>query len=211
MSIQNTSQDTKADQLKSSVKEDAEKIKSQAEREADTARHQAAGGISRSADVVRDTARSLERNRLGFASEYVDELASGIDSFSEALHERDLDNLAHTVRKFARRHPAAFAGGALLAGFAAARIARSSEGRSDQDYPEGFGQEDSDGRAETSSDDVSAARAGRNEIPPSIASSKSRTRNVVGAPSPTVVVPRSSNGPSGGVASETHSDEEKNK
>lgn len=61
------------------------------------------------------------------AAEYVRWAARELETFSEAVRERDLRDLAGMVRDFAGRQPTAFLGATLLAGFAAVRFLKVSK------------------------------------------------------------------------------------
>ena len=61
------------------------------------------------------------------AAEYVRWAARELETFSEAVRERDLRGLAGMVRDFAGRQPAAFLGATMVAGFAAVRFLKVSK------------------------------------------------------------------------------------
>jgi hypothetical protein len=64
-----------------------------------------------------------------FAAGYVKQAAGGLERVSDAVRDRDIDDLIGTVEDFARRQPVAFLGGAVVAGFGLARLMKSSADR----------------------------------------------------------------------------------
>jgi hypothetical protein len=80
--------------------------------------------MSATAEALDATSRDLEEHSLqrGLLSE----ASKGLASMSEALHGRSIEELISDVAEFGRRNPAAFLGGATLAGFALARLAIAS-------------------------------------------------------------------------------------
>jgi gas vesicle protein len=84
------------------------------------------------ADFVSDFAGAVRRAASEFdqqipqAGQYIRRAAEQIDSASEALRRRDLNQLLGDVQDFARRQPTAFLGGAVLAGFALVRFLKSA-------------------------------------------------------------------------------------
>lgn len=73
--------------------------------------------------VVDDLGSSHPNNMSG---KVVSTLADRLESFSQTLEGKDLDNVVTDVERFARRNPAAFLGGAVALGFIASRFLKSS-------------------------------------------------------------------------------------
>jgi hypothetical protein len=76
--------------------------------------------------AARDTSRQLRDERRNTAASVVEGAANQLDRLSEQLRSKDLDELADEARRIARQRPALFVGTSLVAGFVAARFARSS-------------------------------------------------------------------------------------
>jgi hypothetical protein len=80
--------------------------------------HNVAGLVHQAADVF--------DREVPQASSYIHQAAQQLDSVSETLRTKDLHDAVSDVQEFARRQPAIFFGGALLIGFAAVRLFKSS-------------------------------------------------------------------------------------
>jgi len=79
------------------------------------------------ANAVRRAGKEIETD-LPQAGPYLRMAAEHIENASDAVRRRDLNELVGTVQDFARRQPAVFLGGTLLAGFAAIRFLKTSAG-----------------------------------------------------------------------------------
>jgi hypothetical protein len=77
-----------------------------------------AGLVHRAADVF-DT-------EVPQASRYIHQAAQQIDTVAEAVRTKNVQDAVNDVQDFARRQPAIFFGGALLFGFAAVRLLKTS-------------------------------------------------------------------------------------
>src|SRR5439155_26510204 len=77
------------------------------------------------AQAVRTAAQGLE-SEIPQAAQYVHKAAEQIDYISDALERRDMGELVGQVQDFARRHPTAFLGATVIAGFALIRFLKSS-------------------------------------------------------------------------------------
>jgi hypothetical protein len=85
------------------------------------------------ADAVHVAARELEQ-RMPQAASLVHSTATQLDSAAQALRQRSINELLSDVGDFARREPALFFGGAVLAGFALSRFLMSSTSASQPSY-----------------------------------------------------------------------------
>ena len=86
-------------------------------------------GIGDLAGALRKTAREMGGGGSGEhapVSRLVESAADGLERFSGALRNKDLDGLVNDVNSFARRQPVAFFGVALAAGFLAVRFLKAS-------------------------------------------------------------------------------------
>jgi hypothetical protein len=66
------------------------------------------------------------------ASRYIHQAAQQIDTVAEAVRTKNVHDAVQDVQDFARRQPAIFFGGALLLGFAAVRLLKTSPPKSSQ-------------------------------------------------------------------------------
>ena len=98
----------------------------------------ATDGLGSVAQAVRNTEEQLRSQRHDSIANYVSQVADQIDRFSRQLHDRHVEDLLSDAQRFARRHPAAFAGSAFVLGVVAARFLKSSggaNGDSEDRYP----------------------------------------------------------------------------
>jgi hypothetical protein len=112
-----------------SAAEIAESARRQAEAAAAHGKDAAAGQIRGVADTLRAVAGELDSREQGPVAGYARQAAGGLEQMSAALERQSLGELAASVEDFARRQPATFLGGAVLAGFLLARFAKSSGAR----------------------------------------------------------------------------------
>lgn len=79
------------------------------------------------ANAIRRAGDDLEQHDQSPASRIVRHAADGLESLSRNLADKEPGDLLNAVRDFGRKNPAAFIGGAVLAGLALGRFARASE------------------------------------------------------------------------------------
>ena len=96
-----------------------------AESKFDVGRAQIAGTLGAVAGALRQTSQQLRSGGTGLNA-YVDRAARSVDGASRYLEGRSLAQLATDVEEYARREPAVFLGGALVAGLLGGRFLRSS-------------------------------------------------------------------------------------
>lgn len=112
------------------VKEQAAQVVEPAkERARQIAEEQKAAGADRLdavARAVHEAAEKLEGNLPPRAASYIHEAAGTLERASSAIRDRSIDDIVRMVGSFAREQPAAFFGGAVLAGFALSRFLKSS-------------------------------------------------------------------------------------
>jgi F0F1-type ATP synthase membrane subunit b/b' len=120
----------------SATMEQAQKAASAAsDRIKDRAREMAEQQKAAGADQLGGMAHAMEaaagelQKQMPLAAEYVDDVAARLDDFASALKERSVDDMLGNVSDFARRQPAVFFAGAIAAGFALSRFAKSSANR----------------------------------------------------------------------------------
>ena len=118
-----------AEMAKKKASEAAEQAKTKARSFADEKKEEAAGQVGGVASALRSTADNLEGEDQASMAGYARQAASGLDRVSDALSNRNVDDLLETAEDLARSQPVAFIGGAVLAGFVLARFAKSSSER----------------------------------------------------------------------------------
>src|SRR5215472_747020 len=80
------------------------------------------GGVAR---AIHGAAHEIEQE-MPNAAGFIHDAAAKLEGAADSLRERSVDDLISSLNKFARSQPAAFFGGAVLAGFALSRFLRSS-------------------------------------------------------------------------------------
>lgn len=130
----------KADSLTDLAREKAGEIKQQAADTIDDMRHEARSSVDRQKDAavgrvegvahaLRRASDDLREQGQPMFAEYSRQAAEGLESMAGSLSRRNVDDLVEGVEDFARERPAAFLGGAVVAGFALARFMKSSAAR----------------------------------------------------------------------------------
>jgi hypothetical protein len=92
-------------------------------------RRRAAGEIAALGDVLRHSAKSLDRTAGPTVAQYTDEAGRQISEFADTLRTRSLGQMAGDIEDFARRWPIAFMTAALGVGVLAGRFLISSASR----------------------------------------------------------------------------------
>lgn len=84
------------------------------------------GGVAHAIGAAADDLDAQDRDTMAY---YTRKASENIERISNAVSENSVDEIVGSVEDFARRQPVAFLGGAVLAGFALARFAKSSSER----------------------------------------------------------------------------------
>lgn len=117
----------------------ADRVAGTAQEVATTARQQVGGQVSqqvdsqlsRAGDVLDQVARAVReggrqvRDQQPQVAGLADTAAEQVDRAARFLHETDMNGLVRETERFARRQPALFLGGALVAGLLAARFLKA--------------------------------------------------------------------------------------
>ena len=103
----------------------AEEVKERARSLAEQQKEAGAEQITGVARAVRGAAGELE-SQLPRAAEYINDAAARLEGAAASLRNRSAEDLLGDVERFARNQPAAFFGGAVLAGLALSRFLKSS-------------------------------------------------------------------------------------
>ena len=112
-------------QVKQGATEAVSQVKDQASSAVKQQQQSAADKLRSVGQAIRDSAHNLEDQHIP-GSQFISQAAESIEKFSNVLREGDLHDLVDTVENWARRHPAMFLGGSLLAGVLLARFIKSS-------------------------------------------------------------------------------------
>jgi hypothetical protein len=100
------------------------------EQKADAARQ-----VATVAAAVRSAAQSLDQSNRSALARYTDRAAGTVERFAQSLRERNWSELADDVEALARRQPALFIAGAVVAGFLTGRFLWASKGRAAPGIP----------------------------------------------------------------------------
>ena len=101
-------------------------LQAQAQKMVSEQKEMARSGLMDMVSAIRTAADDLERHEQPQFANLARGLARGIEDFSQSIGRRNFQEMLTDVQRFARDHPAAFFGGAVLAGLAIARFAKSS-------------------------------------------------------------------------------------
>ena len=150
------------------ARNEASKLAEQARRRAELAADEYKG---RAAEQGHSMAERLRAAGQEFGSgslpdRYVGRMADSLSDAADAFSRKDLGSLIADSASFARRNPAAFVGGAMLLGFAAARFLKSSSREIEDDYEYRTARYQPDYAAPTAGATARPAAAGR-PMPPS--------------------------------------------
>lgn len=126
----------------------AEAAKDQVSERIEGGKAAAADALATFADAVRKAGEELGRSDQTMVAGLVSQAAEGLESLSRTVSQKQPQDLLLAVRDFGRANPAAFMAGAVLAGVALGRIARSSA-----HHAEGGGEPESAKAASSASED----------------------------------------------------------
>lgn len=115
-----------AGDLKQQAGEITEQAKTMAREAVQSGQSLAADQLIEFADGVRRSADSWDDTRHVWVKQALTSAADGIERFSSTLKDRDLPSLLSEAEDAARRHPAVFAAGCAVVGFALVRFLQSS-------------------------------------------------------------------------------------
>jgi hypothetical protein len=123
----------KAESLKEEAKGRAGRLLDEAKDRARSAIDERKEGLAQDvgdfAHALRASASDLEGHNKAYVAHYVQQAASSVEQIADTLHRQDLTELMRRTEDFARRQPGLFIGGAVAAGFALARLLKSSAER----------------------------------------------------------------------------------
>lgn len=114
-----------------SARQAADSARAAASEQVEQQKAAASESLKAFAQAIHRASDELGQHDQTAAARLVHEAASGLENLSRSLSQQNLSEMIDSMREFGRRNPAAFAGGAALAGLALGRLARSSRHRSD--------------------------------------------------------------------------------
>lgn len=136
-----------------------EKARTEAQRRTETATRT----LGDFANAIRRAGDELSQADQSPAARLIGQAADGLENLSRNLAGKQPEELLDAVRDFGRRHPAAFIGGAVLAGIALGRFVRATEettGLSDEVGGEAYPLASTDYSGAAGSDDLEVGAAG---------------------------------------------------
>jgi hypothetical protein len=113
-----------ASEIGGGLGDDLRQTRDQVMDQAETAKRGLAGQVGETAAALNTAAEQFGPQSP--QAELFRGAARGLDALSQALKSSSMSGLASDLSEFGRRNPAAFLGGAALAGFALARFAQAS-------------------------------------------------------------------------------------
>ncbi|MBW3563350.1 MAG: hypothetical protein KY459_01320 [Acidobacteria bacterium] len=118
------------------VRETAQDLKGQAKQKArakgEEQKARATDEIQMLATALHEAGSKLDREEMASGG-FIHAAADRLDDLSTRLDRRDIDGLIREGRQWARRHPTAFLGSAVAAGFLASRFLKASADDSEWD------------------------------------------------------------------------------
>jgi hypothetical protein len=118
-----------ARQVKQSAKEAVGKVKEQASSAVGQQQDVAAKGLESVSQAFRQSAEGLNDSSVPAIGKILENAADSIEGLAESIREGDFRGVIDGVEDWARRHPAIFLGGTLVAGLLLARFLKSSRER----------------------------------------------------------------------------------
>lgn len=104
----------------------AERTKEQVSEKVEEKTSEVADALGVFADAIRQAGDELGRQDQTFAAQLAGRAADGLQSFTRTLAGKSPEQMLHSARELGRTNPTAFVAGAVLAGSAIGRFARSS-------------------------------------------------------------------------------------
>jgi hypothetical protein len=107
------------------------RVKESAAAQLTTQKNRGTDALGQVANAVRSSTQKLREERHDTIAGYVDKAAEQIDTWSQRLREKDIDELMSDVQRLARRQPAVFIGSAFALGLVGSRFFKSSRKHSE--------------------------------------------------------------------------------
>ena len=115
-----------ADQTKQKAGDLAEQAKQQATSQLDSQKERASSSLNSISKALHDASGTLRDEDQGAAAGYVNDAANQLEQFADILQNRSVGELLDEAKRYARREPAVFLGGAMVIGLFGARFLKSS-------------------------------------------------------------------------------------
>lgn len=128
-----------SEEVKSRAREAAASAQGVATGYAEEGKRAAASHLNDFARAVRSASNELAQRDQGVAARFVTEAADGLEKMADSVSGTSMDEVMDSVQTFARRNPAAFVVGSVLAGVALGRFVKASSERSHGRTPSGGG------------------------------------------------------------------------
>lgn len=114
------------DDIGRQAQETVDQVRSNLADGADRSKSAVASIINDVAEVIEGAAEQFSQRGQISASHYTRAMGSGLSSLSHSMESKSFGEIVGDVTELARRHPAAFVGGAMLLGMALSRVAKAS-------------------------------------------------------------------------------------
>jgi hypothetical protein len=102
------------------MKEKASEYGAKAQEQADQTKDQAAGGMERAAEKIRERSESMD----GTPAQAGTKVAESMDTAATYLKEHSTSDMLNDLEHFAKEHPGQALAGAVITGFVVGRILR---------------------------------------------------------------------------------------
>ena len=122
------------EQIKEGARSLGDEAKERASRLAEDQKVAVTEHLEAFASAVKRAGEDLSERDHTMAAQVVRQAANGLESLSRSVNGASFEDMVDSVRNFGRSNPAAFIGGAVLAGLALGRFARASGHRSASDW-----------------------------------------------------------------------------
>ena len=117
-----------AEQVQKTADATSDRVKTRVRQAAEQQKRAGADQMTGVAHAMEAAAGELQQ-QMPMAAQYVEDVAGQLGAMASALRERSIDDMLGNVADFARKQPALFFSGAVAAGFALSRFAKSSANR----------------------------------------------------------------------------------
>ena len=115
-----------ADQAKQKAGDLAEQAKQQATSQLASQKERASSSLTSISKALHDASGTLRNEDQGAVAGYVNDAADQLEQFADILQNRSVGELLDEAKRYARREPAIFLGGAMVIGLFGARFLKSS-------------------------------------------------------------------------------------
>lgn len=114
-------------QVNDVVKAIVDTVHEEAERLFDEQRDRAASKVQKAGKMIHQASHALHAVRMDGVADAIDAAAERVESFSDYITERNLNDIIHDAGDLVNRHKGLAIGGLFITGFAIARFLKASE------------------------------------------------------------------------------------